>query len=149
VIAAPITSGDTAFRSARLITADFLNYGQKKIKKRLFIAIPLFIAGFILLQVDFDIIWRYFAWANQMLAAATLWVITVYLAKEQKLYWITLIPSLFMTMVVSTYIVIAPEGLRLPHIAGYLFGGVLVLALAVVFFWWYNREQKLKSSINF
>jgi carbon starvation protein CstA len=144
VIAAPITSGDTAFRSARLITADFLNFEQKKMKNRLYIAVPLFIAGFILLQVDFDIIWRYFAWANQMLATATLWVITVYLAKGKKLYWITLLPALFMTMVVFNYIVIAPEGLRLSHNVGYTFGAVCTIVLATVFFWWLKRKIEIQ-----
>jgi len=143
VIVAPITSGDTAFRSARLIVADFIDYKQKKIKNRLFVAIPLFIAGFILLQFNFDIIWRYFAWANQMLAAATLWVITVYLAKEMKLYWITLIPALFMTMVVSTYIVIAPEGLHLSKAIGYGFGVVSTLITAAIFIFWIKRKVSI------
>ncbi|MDR1675543.1 MAG: carbon starvation protein A [Tannerella sp.] len=115
VIAAPITSGDTAFRSARLIVADILRYGQKKLLNRIWISLPLFLAGFILLQVNFDIIWRYFAWANQTLATATLWMITVYLANRKTTYWFTFLPALFMTMVVSTYILVAPEGFRLDY----------------------------------
>ncbi|MBO5844941.1 MAG: carbon starvation protein A, partial [Bacteroidales bacterium] len=77
VIFAPITSGDTAFRSARLIVADFLKMDQKKISKRLLISIPLFIASFLILQINFDILWRYFAWCNQTLAVFTLWAITI------------------------------------------------------------------------
>ncbi len=115
VIAAPITSGDTAFRSARLIVADFLNYSQKEFMHRIWIALPLFIGGFILLQVNFDIIWRYFAWSNQTLGAITFWTITVYLARQRKFYWVTLIPAIFMTMVVSTYILVAPEGFQLSY----------------------------------
>ena len=83
VIFAPITSGDTAFRSARLIVADFLKMDQKKISKRLLISIPLFIASFLILQINFDILWRYFAWCNQTLAVFTLWAITIYLTKEK------------------------------------------------------------------
>ncbi len=84
VVAAPITSGDTAFRSARLIVADFLKLNQKYIKNRLVISIPLFLAGFLLTQLDFAVIWRYFAWSNQTLAAIVLWTVTVYLANESK-----------------------------------------------------------------
>ncbi|MDR2139606.1 MAG: carbon starvation protein A [Tannerella sp.] len=115
IIAAPVTSGDTAFRSARLIVADFLHFGQKKLLNRIWISLPLFLAGFILLQVNFDIIWRYFAWANQTLAAATLWMITVYLAGRKKTCWFTFLPALFMTTVVGTYILMAPEGFRLDY----------------------------------
>jgi carbon starvation protein CstA len=111
VIAAPITSGDTAFRSARLIVADFLHYDQKPIRKRLFVAIPLFSVGILILiyslldKNGFDIIWRYFAWANQLLAAVTLWAVTVYMFRERKWYLLSLVPALFMTMVTVTYII--------------------------------------------
>lgn len=142
VIIAPITSGDTAFRAARLIMADFVNFDQKKTINRLLLALPLFVISFILLQINFDIIWRYFAWSNQMLATATLWIITVYLAKEKKFYWITLIPALFMTMVVSTYIVVAPEGLQLSTYIGYTFGAICTLSLSVLFFWWLGKKRK-------
>lgn len=141
VIAAPITSGDTAFRSARLIASDFIGYSQKKIKNRLVIAVPLFVVGFILLQVNFDVIWRYFAWANQTLAAATLWILTVFLAQTKKIYWITLIPALFMTMVVSVYILVAPEGLQLPVQVGYAVGGLFTLLTAVWFIFWMRRSE--------
>jgi carbon starvation protein CstA len=133
VIAAPITSGDTAFRSARLIIADFIKYTQKPMMNRIWIAVPLFVAGFIILQMQFDILWRYFAWANQTLAAATLWVVTVYLVREKKCFWVSLLPAIFMTSVVATYIVVAPEGFRLPLSAGYWAGGLVTLAITLWF----------------
>jgi len=134
VVAAPITSGDTAFRSARLIVADFLNYKQEPIKNRLFISIPLFIIGFFLTQIDFSIIWRYFAWANQTLAMVVLWAITVYLAQERKLYWITLIPAVFMTAVTTTYLLLAPEGFSLSKDISYTTGAVLSVVSLLGFF---------------
>lgn len=140
VIAAPITSGDTAFRSARLIVADFLHLDQKPIVKRLMISIPLFIAGFFLLQVDFSVIWRYFAWSNQTLAVFTLWTITVFLVKSRKNYWITLIPALFMTAVSSTYICIAGEGLGLSAQLSYLIGGAVTVIATGYFVIWFHRQ---------
>jgi carbon starvation protein CstA len=150
VIAAPITSGDTAFRSARLIVADFLHSDQHVVKRRILISVPLFVVALIILQVNFDVIWRYFAWANQTLATATLWTITVYLAREHKQYWLTLLPALFMTMVVSTYIIVAPEGFRLSIDIGYPVGAVCTLATALLFLYWlknlkqdHERSRKL------
>ncbi|MDR3262530.1 MAG: carbon starvation protein A [Tannerella sp.] len=139
VIAAPITSGDTAFRSARLIVADFLRFGQKKLQNRIRISLPLFIAGFILLQVNFDIIWRYFAWANQTLATATLWMITVYLASGKKCYWLTFLPALFMTMVITTYILVAPEGFRLDYRLSVCISAVVTVALGA---WFLKRRLR-------
>lgn len=110
VIAAPITSGDTALRSARLIAADFMRVKQGKLAKRLMISIPIFVVCFIIMMLPYDALWRYFAWCNQMLAVFTLWALTVYLARNRKLYMITLIPAVFMTAVTITYIFFAPEG---------------------------------------
>lgn len=115
VIAAPITSGDTALRSARLIAADFLHIPQKKIRNRLLVSIPIFILAWLVMMIDFEVLWRYFAWCNQTLAVFTLWALTVWLAKEHKCYWLTLIPVLFMTMVTVTYIFFAQEGFRLSY----------------------------------
>ncbi|MDR1155937.1 MAG: carbon starvation protein A [Bacteroidales bacterium] len=144
VIAAPITSGDTAFRSARLMVSDFINYSQKEMNHRVIVAAPLFIAALALLQADFDVIWRYFAWSNQTLATATLWTITVYLAREKKLYWLTLLPALFMTMVISTYIVVAPEMLNLPVNIGYPVGAACTVAAWAVFVWRQVKANKKK-----
>jgi len=131
VVAAPITSGDTAFRSARLIVSDFMKLKQGPILNRLYVSIPLFIIGFILTRIDFSIIWRYFAWSNQTLATIVLWAITVYLAGEKKNYFITLLPALFMTAVVSTYILFAPEGFALGKNLSYSLGiGVAFISLA-------------------
>jgi len=142
VIAAPITSGDTAFRSARLIIADFLKWEQKSISKRLIICVPLFLVaiGILLYSLKdkegFDIIWRYFAWTNQTLAVFTLWALTVFLVREKKQYLITLIPALFMTAVCSTYIFIAPEGLSLSKEISQIIGGCITVITAVWFFVW-------------
>ncbi len=115
VVAAPITSGDTALRSARLIAADFLHIPQKKIRNRLLISIPIFVLAGVVMMIDFEVLWRYFAWCNQTLAVFTLWALTVWLARERKCYWITFIPALFMTMVTVTYIFFAQEGFRLSY----------------------------------
>ena len=110
VIAAPVTSGDTALRSARLIAADFMNVKQRKIAKRLMISLPIFLLCFLIMMMPYEVLWRYFAWCNQMLSVFTLWAITVYLARNRKLYLISLLPALFMTVVTVTYIFFAPEG---------------------------------------
>jgi carbon starvation protein CstA len=140
VVAAPITSGDTAFRSARLIIADFLKMKQGTIRNRLMITIPLFVAGFVITQIDFAIIWRYMAWSNQTLATIVLWAITVYLVKEGKFFWITLIPSIFMTAVVSTYLMVAPEGFSLPINLAYIFG-LSVTFMVLVWFLLFIRKM--------
>ena len=140
VIAAPITSGDTAFRSARLIVADFLHMDQKPILKRLLISVPLFVVGFIILHVNFSVLWRYFAWCNQTLAVFTLWALTVYLVRENKPYIITLIPALFMTAVCTTYILMAPEGLALPEVWAYAIAAVVVLFVFGLFLYWKKRK---------
>ncbi|MDR0970162.1 MAG: carbon starvation protein A [Lentimicrobiaceae bacterium] len=135
VVAAPITSGDTALRSARLIAADFLKINQKKLSKRLLVAIPIFALTFVILFfIPFDILWRYFAWCNQTLAVFTLWAITIYLCKRKKNYWISLIPALFMTAVTSTYIFVAPEGLGLAYNLSLTIGLIVTAVIAVVFF---------------
>lgn len=143
VVAAPITSGDTAFRSARLIVADFLRYKQSRILNRLVICIPLFVVGFIITQIDFAIIWRYMAWSNQTLATIVLWAISIYLLRERKPYWITLIPAVFMTAVVSNYILIAPEGFMLKQSIGYPVGIGIAVATALAFFAY--RQKSLKK----
>lgn len=112
VIAAPITSGDTALRSARLIASDFLSVKQNKIIKRLAVSIPVFVLCFIIMLLPYDALWRYFAWCNQVLAVFTLWTASVWLARQQKNYYISLIPALFMTCVTVSYIIFAPEGLQ-------------------------------------
>ena len=149
VIAAPITSGDTAFRSARLIVADFMNLEQKSIRRRLYICVPMFLAAIALLVYSmrdasgFDMIWRYFAWSNQTLSVFTLWAITVYLVCARKNYWIALIPALFMTCVCSTYLCIAPEGLQLPHPVSYGIGLACVAVAVMWFIGWKVRRTSI------
>lgn len=133
IVAAPITSGDTAFRSARLILADSLNFNQKKLVNRIYLSVPLFAIAFVLTQIDFAIIWRYFAWSNQTLATIVLWTITVYLSIKNKNYFVTLIPAIFMTMVCSTYILIAKEGFQLNHNTAYIIGGLLTIVCYILF----------------
>lgn len=151
VVAAPITSGDTAFRSARLIVADFLNYNQKPIKNRLLVSIPLFAVGFFLTRIDFSIIWRYFAWSNQTLAMIVLWTISVYLLQEKKFYWVTLVPAVFMTAVTITYLLFAPEGFSLPKEISHPVGvSTAIISLAVFFIYkrnYFSRQLSNTKSI--
>ncbi|MFA8450074.1 MAG: carbon starvation protein A [Bacteroidales bacterium] len=142
VVAAPITSGDTAFRSARLTIADAIGFKQEQISKRLIISIPLFVIGLILTQVNFGVIWRYFGWANQTIATITLWTLVLYLAKEGKHYVFVLIPSIFMTAVICTYILVAPEGFSLDIELSYLIG---IGATAIITFIYLLVIKKLKG----
>ncbi len=148
VIFAPITTGDTALRSARLIIADILNVEQKSIKGRLIIIAPLFLITMGLLifslrdKEGFDIIWRYFAFINQTLSVFTLWMITVYLVRKGKNYFVTLIPALFMTAVTSCYLAVAPECFALPVKVGYCISSVLVVIAAVWFVMWKKRDSR-------
>ena len=150
VIAAPITSGDTAMRSARLILADMLHMEQKSIYKRLLLCVPLFVASLGLLVFSivnangFTIIWRYFSWCNQTLSVFTLWALTVYLVLEKKNYFVTLLPALFMTCVVTTYICIAPEGFQINPTVSYVIGGVVTLVAMFIFARW-EKSLKLKA----
>ena len=148
IVAAPVTSGDTALRSARLIVADFLHVDQRPIGKRLLICIPLFLLTFSVLVYSlsnaegFKIIWQYFAWCNQTLSVFTLWAITVYLVRAKKNYYITLLPALLMTMVCSSYFCIAPEGMSLSQSVSCLIGGVCTLVALVWFIIWFKKETQ-------
>ena len=148
VVAAPITSGDTAFRSARLIIADFLRLEQKSMLKRLYIAVPLFLGSAFLLWYNisdangFNTIWRYFGWSNQTLAVFTLWTITVYLQRKRKGMWymVTLLPSLFMTAVCVTFILVDKIGLGISAAAAPWIGlGTFALS-ALLFYIWLVRK---------
>ncbi len=150
VVAAPITSGDTAFRSARLIIADFLKFGQRSIINRLIVAAPLFVAAGFLLWFNiadangFNIIWRYFGWSNQTLAVFTLWTATVYLAREHKPYIITLIPALFMTVVCTSFACYSNTMLNLGLTASYCAGAFVLVVTTIWFFCWL-KKYKAKS----
>jgi carbon starvation protein CstA len=125
VVVLPITSGDTAFRVARLIVADYFKQSQKSVWNRYKIAIPLFGTSLALQFIPFGIIWRYFGWANQTLAAVALWTGAVFLAKRGRWWWIAAAPATFMTVMTTTYILVAKEGLGLDHTVGTVLGLVL------------------------
>ena len=137
VIACPITSGDTAFRSARLILAEITGLEQKRIRNRLIITLPLLALGALLTQLDFNVLWRYFSWSNQTLAMISLWVATAYLLKTHKskpVSLLTAIPASFMSAVSMTYILMADEGFHLGARAGYSAGLLFALALFAVYY---------------
>ena len=142
VVAAPITSGDTVFRSARLITSDFLHFPQNKIWKRLVVSLPLFLLSGVLMSINFNILWRYFGWINQTLSLFTLWAITVYLYKHGKCFYISMIPAIFMTSVCSTYILLAPEGFALSFPVGYTIGAIFTVAVSAVVIVYMRRCEK-------
>lgn len=146
VVAAPITSGDTAFRSARLIIADFIKVEQHSIRRRLYICVPLFASAILLLwwQVKnpngFNIIWQYFGWANQTLAVFTLWTLTVYLVQQKKPYVLTLIPAMFMTAVCTSFLLVYDNAFNLPPIVGYITASAVFVLSGLLFFLWLSRR---------
>jgi len=154
VVAAPITSGDTAFRSARLIIAEWLHFEQKSMARRLMISVPLFIASLLLLiwQMEnpdgFNVLWQYFGWFNQALSVFTLWMITVYLARNHKPYIITLIPAIMMTVVCTTFLVASPQALGYQELTPW--AALAVIAIAVVWFaaWLRKDRNSLLSRVN-
>ena len=147
VVAAPITSGDTALRSARLIVSEFLHFDQKPIAKRLMICIPLFIVTSLLLWFNianedgFNVIWNYFGWANQALSVFTLWTLTVYLVRKKKPYVITLIPALFMTTVCGTFLAVSPIAFGLSTTISYLIAAAVFLFSLGWFIKWYQAQK--------
>ncbi|MDE5658139.1 MAG: hypothetical protein K2I25_03710 [Muribaculaceae bacterium] len=141
VIAAPITTGDTAMRSARLIIADTFSISQSGVLRRLLVTLPIIVLSFVLMQIDFSILWRYFAWSNQTLSVFTLWAVTVYLARQGRFFYITLVPALFMTMVCVSYILFAPSGeprpwAGLPVDVAVAVSGVVAMVFLALFVRW-------------
>lgn len=147
VVACPITSGDTAFRSARLTIADSFKFNQGPIKNRFIISIPLFVVGFILTKVDFAIIWRYFGWSNQTLATIVLWTAGMYLVTKGKNHWIATVPATFMTAVCTSYILIAPEGFKLSQSVSYPIGIIGAIAAMGIFLVAAKKVQ-VKNNVN-
>ena len=147
VVAAPITSGDTAFRSARLIISEFVHLNQKKIVNRFIICIPLFLIALGLLWFNiadengFNVIWNYFGWANQSLATIVLWTETVYLVKQRKIFYITLIPAMFMTAVTVSFLILSPIAFGLDKTIAYIFGLAAVLIATGWFCHWYRKNS--------
>ena len=131
VVILPITSGDTAFRSSRLILAEYFNMEQKTLRNRLLMALPLFVIGGILTQVDFGIIWRYFGFANQSTAVMMLWTASAYLLRHNKLHWVTTVPAIFMTSVCITFILNNSQlGFGLPMQVSTIVGVISALGVA-------------------
>ena len=150
IIAAPVSSGDTAFRSARLIVSDALHFTQKSISHRMAVSIPLFAIAFIVLYISiykpdgFAVIWRYFSWSNQTMSVFTLWAVTIYLSREGKNFLVTLIPATFMTCVSVTYLLLAPECCNLPAVFSYPTGIIVALIFLIFFLRW---KYHYKSNI--
>jgi carbon starvation protein CstA len=148
IAVAPITSGDTALRSGRLIVADFLHMEQKSMRRRLYISIPMFIVTAAILvwslgdKNGFNILWRYFAWCNQALSVFTLWAVTVFLMRTGRLFWVTFFPAMFMTAVCTSYILVAPEGLAIDYTVGVTIGVVVALATGAAFLWRHYRRPQ-------
>jgi len=144
VVACPITSGDTAFRSARLVLANWFNVNQASYKNRLIFCIPLLGAGALISQLDYSIVWRYFSWTNQTLAMIVLWAASMYLFLNRKNYWITAVPATFMSAVSATYFCMAPECfgavVKLPTAVSYAVG-VVVAALFLFLFLRATRKR--------
>ena len=149
VIACPITSGDTAFRSARLTIADWFKIDQSGWKNRLFLSVPVLLAGAVLTQWgDFNTLWRYFSWSNQTLAMMVLWAGAVYLHRNgfpPAACFIAALPATFMTAVSVTYFFQAPECLHLPVSVAYPVGLVSALLLLAIFVWreWIANQKKV------
>ena len=142
VVACPITSGDTAFRSARLILAEWTGLEQKSMKNRLMITLPLLGVGALLTQLDFNVLWRYFSWSNQTFAMIALWVATAYLLKTNKNKWgslITALPASFMSAVSMTYILMADEGFKLGSSVAYPCGIVFAAACFMFYIYMVNK----------
>lgn len=133
VVVLPITSGDTAFRVARLIAAEYLHLDQRPARNRYLLAVPLFGVSLLLQFVDFQVIWQYFGWANQTLAAVALWTGAVFLARRGRWWWLAVLPATFMTVMTITYLMVAPVGLALPQLTGTIIGLVAGVAAAAGF----------------
>jgi len=143
VVILPISSGDTAFRSARLIIADFMNFSQKDFGRRLAVAVPLFIIGFIVSKTDFSILWRYFGWANQTLATIVLWTAAAFLKRQGGWkHWIATLPALFMTVVVTAFLGYAKIGFKLPLPTATIIGLVAAAVCLVLFFLKIKTDSK-------
>ncbi|MGL6198739.1 MAG: carbon starvation CstA family protein [Lachnospiraceae bacterium] len=142
VIVCPITSGDTAFRSARLVLADWFNINQADLKKRLYLCVPLLGIGAIIGHLDYTTIWRYFSWTNQTLAMIVLWTASMYLFREKKNYWLTAVPATFMSAVSMTYFFYAPECLNLGTTIAYPAGIILAIVFLGIFIYATRRNPK-------
>ena len=144
VVSAAVTSGDTAFRSARLIVADVLKIEQRSILKRFMIAVPLFVIAITLLFVDFDVVWRYFAWCNQALSVVTLWVIVVYLKKFKRNIWVALPPTVFMTYICTSFVFVSGQFIGMTNRPlAYALAAVVTMAITAAM--WIKVQRSAKN----
>lgn len=137
VVVCPVSSGDTAFRSARLTIADWFKIDQSKLPKRIAVTIPLLVVGAVLTQLDFDVVWRYFSWSNQTLAMITLWAAAMYLVHSAEKRWYSLmcaLPAAFMSAVSCTYILMADEGFKISSGIAYPIGLLFAAACFALYF---------------
>ncbi len=151
VVACPITSGDTAFRSARLILAEITKLDQKRMRNRILLAIPMLLFGAVMTQIDFNVLWRYFSWSNQSLAMVALWVATEYMIKTHKNPWLSLItavPSAFMTSVCLTYILMADEGFRISQQIALPVGIIVGLSHFIFYLLYISLRGKTKVPLT-
>ena len=146
VVAAPVTSGDTAFRSARLIIADVFHIEQRSIARRLMISVPLFAVGVAITFVDFDVVWRYFAWTNQALATVVLWTIAAYLYQRRANMWVVMPVAVFMTFICSSFVFVSGQffGMENRPLA-YGLAVVVTAALTVAMNYKFRRDGKLRG----
>ncbi|MDO5652338.1 MAG: carbon starvation protein A [Moraxella sp.] len=141
VVVLPITSGDTAFRAARLIISEFFNMEQRTLAKRLLIAVPLFVIGFLVSKIDFQILWRYFSWANQTVAVVMLWTAAGYLYRYRKLHWVCTIPAIFMSAACYTFLAYNKIGFELDYTLSLYIGFGLTALTTAAFFLFVKRES--------
>lgn len=147
VVVCPVTSGDTAFRSARLTLADWFHIDQSNLKKRVLLSVPLLLVGALLTQLNFDVIWRYFSWSNQTLAMIALWAAAMYLVKNcQRFEWVVAaVPAAFMSAVSSTYILMADEGFRIAQVIAYPAGIAFALVCCGIFVFSVIKSRRLHN----
>lgn len=149
VIVLPITTGDTAFRSARLTVADMFRFDQKKIKNRLIISIPLFAVGYMLSQIEFSTIWKYLGLSNQVLSCIVLWTISMYLIVNNKNHYLISIPAFIMTAICVSYLLVAPYnsgGLSMNYNIG-IYAGIAMSLIIFALFVFYGKKKRLHSDI--
>jgi len=147
VVAAPITSGDTAFRSARLTIADAFHFDQGKIMQRFYITLPMFVIALLLTQINFDVVWRYFGWANQTLSVFALWTAAVYMKRHNGHFWFVTIPALFMTAVVTSFILFSKDAFGLSKNVSYILGVGLAMVFLVLFLLKVKSKDEAQSAL--
>ena len=154
IVAAPITTGGSSFRAARLILAETFGWRQTSIRSRLLLSVPVFAVGIALLawQIGnpsgFGTVWQYVAWGTQVMAAITLWMCSVYLVGKRKFYWMTLLPAIFMTMVVTDFFFTSPTILGLPHTVSLALSAAITLVVIIRFTYHIIKVKREKGVID-